>query len=392
VRQALTPVQVEAAVMTGPGALEIRHYPFPEPAPGDVVVKVVTAGICGTDKHTYRGEAAQYAGTAHARKVPYPIIPGHEVVAMVEDPEGQGLGTDSDGVVLAAGDRIVVAPDLPCGTCYFCRRSFPYYYCESLDDYGNSLCSDKAPHLFGGWAQYMYLLSGTKVFRVPDELPTEVAVLTEEMAVTHGLDTARYVAASRGGDLFSEVVAVMGVGPLGMCHCIKAQAIGAGSVIAIDTSPARLDAAATVLGASLTIDAARLARSERHQAVYDATGGRGADVVVDCTGSMDGLGEAVDLVRQGGVVVEAGAFVDLGAGDDFRPAAICSKEVAVLGVGGERSEHYSAALRLLDKMSGHVKLADLISHQFPLTSAREALETAMAASSLKVLIVPGGDQ
>ncbi len=95
----------------------------------------------------------------------------------------------------------------------------------------------------------------------------------EELAVTHGLDTARYVAASRGGEVFSVVVVVMGVGPLGMCHCIKAQAIGAGTLIAIDTSPVRLRAAATVLGAAITIDAAELARVERRDAVHDATGG-----------------------------------------------------------------------------------------------------------------------
>ena len=104
---------------------------------------------------------------------------------------------------------------------------------------------------------------------------------------------------------------------------------------------------------------------------------------------MDGLGEAVDLVRQGGVVVEAGAFVDLGRAEDFRPAAICSKEVAVLGVGGERSDHYTAALRLLQKTAGPMQLANLISHQFPLSAAHEALETAIDASSLKVLITPG---
>ena len=194
----MKPGQVEAAVMTRPGAIELRCFPFPHPGRGEAVVKVAAAGICGTDKHTYRGEAAQYAGTAHAREVPYPIIPGHEFVATIDDPGEQGLETDSEGVALAAGDRVVVAPDLPCGTCYFCRRSFPYYYCESLDDYGNSLCSDKAPHLFGGWAEYMFLLAGTRVFRVPDDVPTEVAVLTEELAVTHGLDAARYVAASRG--------------------------------------------------------------------------------------------------------------------------------------------------------------------------------------------------
>lgn len=211
----------------------------------------------------------------------------------------------------------------------------------------------------------------------------------EELAVTHGLDTARYVAASRGGEVFSVVVVVMGVGPLGMCHCIKAQAIGAGTLIAIDTSPVRLRAAATVLGAAITIDAAELARVERRDAVHDATGGRGADVVVDCTGSMDGLGKAVDLVRQGGVVVKAGAFVDLGRAKDFRPAAICSTEVAVLGLCGERSDHYAAALRLPQETARPMKLANLISHQFPFSAAHEALQTAINASSLKVLITSG---
>ncbi len=381
--------QVEAAVMTGPGSIELRRYPYPEPGPGEAVVKVAAVGICGTDKHTYRGEASQYAGTLHAREVPYPIIPGHEIVAVVEGPGAQGLEADSEGTRLAAGDRVVVAPDLPCGKCYFCRGSFPYYYCEALHDYGNSLSCDDPPHLFGGWAEYIYLFPGARFFRVPDGISTEVAVFTEEMAVTHGLDTARSIAAQRGGDVFSETVLVMGVGPLGMCHCIKAQAIGAGALIAMDTSVARLEAAADLLGASLTLDAGRLSRLERRQAVEEATGGRGADVVVDCTGSMDALGEAVELVRQGGVVVEAGPFVDLGGGEHFRPAVVCSKEVAILGVGGERSDHYSGALRLLQKTSERLRLADLISHRFPLGAAQRAIETASGSSSLKVLITPG---
>ena len=121
----------------------------------------------------------------------------------------------------------------------------------------------------------------------------------------------------------------------------------------------------------------------------EVTAGRGADVVVDCTGSMDALGEAVELVRQGGVVVEAGAFVDLGAGEHFRPAVVCSKEVAILGVGGERSDHYSGALRLLQKSSERLRLADLVSHCFPLSAAQTAIETAISPSSLKVLIAPG---
>ena len=379
---------VRAAVMTGPGAIELRDYPYPQTAQGETVVRVAAVGICGTDKHTYRGETSQYAGTAHARDIPYPVIPGHEIVAVVDDPKGQGLERDSEGVALAPGDRVIVAPDVACGHCYFCRGSFPYYYCEALQDYGNSMSCDQPPHLFGGWAENMYLLRGTKVFRVPSGLPTEVAALTEEMAVTHGLDTARCIAALRGGDVFAENVVVLGVGPLGMCHCVKAQALGVGSLMTVDISAARLQAAKDILGASLTLDASKLSQAERREAVYEATSGRGADVVVDCTGQMDSIGEAVDLVRQGGIVVEAGAFVELGGSAGFHPAAVCTKEVAVLGVGGERAEHYSGALRLLERTSERLRLADLISHRFGLSAAKEAIETATGPSSLKVLITP----
>lgn len=385
----MSQLTVRAAVMTGPGALEVHQYPYPQAGPGESVVRVLAVGICGTDKHTYRGETSQYAGTAHAREILYPIIPGHEIVAVVDDPKSQGLERDSEGVALASGDRIIVAPDVACGHCYFCRGSFPYYYCEGLQDYGNSMSCDQPPHLLGGWAEHMYLLRGTKVFRVPNSLPTEVAALTEEMAVTHGLDTARCVAALRGGDVFAENVVVLGVGPLGMCYCVKAQALGTGSLIAIDISANRLQAAREFLGASLTLDASRLSQAERREAVYEATSGRGADVVVDCTGQMDSIGEAVDLVRQGGVVVEAGAFVELGGSAGFHPAAVCTKEVAVLGVGGERAEHYSGALRLLERISERLRLANLISHRFPLVAAKEAIETATRTSSLKVLITPG---
>ena len=383
---------VRAAVMTGPGALELRDYPYPQAGQGESVVRVEAVGICGTDKHTYRGEISQYAGTGHAREIPYPIIPGHEIVAVIDDPKAQGLERDSEGVALAPGDRVIVAPDVACGRCYFCRGSFPYYYCEALQDYGNSLSCEQPPYLFGGWAEHMYLLKGTKVFRVPSGLPTEVAVLAEEMAVTHGLDTARCIAALRGGDVFSENVVVLGVGPLGMCHCVKAKALGAGSVVAVDISADRLRAAKEFLGASLTLNASELTPAERREAVYEATSGRGADVVVDCTGQMDSIGEAVDLVRQGGVVVEAGAFVELGSSEGFHPAAVCTKEVAVLGVGGERAEHYSGALRLLEMTSERFGLAGLISHRFPLAAAREAIHTATSSSSLKVIITPGVTQ
>ena len=201
--------------MTAPGHLELRHFPRPDPAPGAVLMKVTYSGICGTDKHTYRGESKQYAGTDHEREITYPLICGHENVGVIEAIGGADSIPDSEGRPLRPGDRIVPAANVPCGRCVFCLNDYPYYFCENLQDYGNSLHAGIPPHLFGGWAEYMYLLPGTPLFRVPDGLPDELAALTEIMAVTHGFDRARMLNASWGGSAFGESVAIVGVGPLG---------------------------------------------------------------------------------------------------------------------------------------------------------------------------------
>src|ERR1700728_867515 len=225
---------VKAAVMTEPGRLEVQEFPMPDPEPGAVILRMSMSGICGTDKHTFRGETVQYAGTPHERQIQYPLICGHENVGTVAATGGTVL--DTDGRELREGDRIVPAANVACGECWFCQTGQPYYMCERLEDYGNSLNCAQAPYLFGGWSEYMYLLPGTQVFRVPDELPDEAAVRTEPMAVTHGFERAR-----RLNDSFAETVVVYGVGPLGMCHLIKARLMGAGTIIAIDRFPNRLE-------------------------------------------------------------------------------------------------------------------------------------------------------
>ncbi|TMD92813.1 MAG: hypothetical protein E6I73_01405 [Chloroflexi bacterium] len=184
---------VRAAVMKAPGRLEVEHFPKPDPQPGAVLMKVTFSGICGTDKHTFRGESKQYAGTDHERDIVYPLICGHENVGVIEAIGGSESIPDSEGRPLRAGDRIVPAANVPCGHCIFCLNDYPYYFCENLQDYGNSLHSGIPPHLFGGWAEYMYLLPGTPLFRVPDGLPDEVAALTEVMAVSV---SARWVSAT----------------------------------------------------------------------------------------------------------------------------------------------------------------------------------------------------
>ena len=379
-------MSVRAAVMRGPRQLEVAEFPYPDLEDGAVLMRVTYSGVCGTDKHTFRGETKQYTGTPHEREIEYPLICGHENVGVVEAVGGRGA-LDSEGRPLQPGDRIVPAPNRPCGGCYFCLNAFPYYYCEHLANYGNSLHCREAPYLFGGWAEKMVLLAGTPIFRVPDELPDHVAVLTEVMAVTHGLDTARVLATALGGPRFAESVVVVGVGPLGLCHLIKARLLGCGKLVAIDRFPSRL-ALADEFGATLTLNVDETDADERLARVQEQTGGRGADVVVDCAGVPETFPESLRLARFGGIVVEAGAFVDLGPVGVNPTADVCAKNVCVIGVGGETETSYVPVMRLMARNLERLPFDRVVTHRFGLEQAQEALEVAQADGAMKVLIDP----
>ena len=367
--------------MRAPRTLEVAEFPYPELPDGAVLMRVTYSGVCGTDKHTYRGETKQYAGTPHERELEYPLICGHENVGVVEAVGGTVL--DSEGTPLRPGDRIVPGANVTCGRCYFCLNGFPYYFCEQLADYGNSLTCSEPPHLFGGWAEAMVLLPGSRIFRVPDELPDEVAVLTEVMSVTHGLDTAR----SLTGTSFAESVAVVGVGPLGLCHLVKARLLGCGRLIAIDRFPSRL-ALAEEFGATLTLNADETDAEERLARVREHTGGRGADVVADCSGVPVTFPECLRLARFGGAVVEAGAFVDLGPVEVNPAADVCARNVSILGVGGETASSYVPAMQLMARNLDRLPLDRIVTHRFALDRAQEALEVAQGDGAMKVLIEP----
>lgn len=369
---------VKAAVMTQPGELELQHFPLPDPEPGAVVLEMSMSGICGTDKHTFRGEVMQYAGTPHERQIEYPLICGHENVGRVAAVGGTVL--DSEGQPLAEGDRVVPAANVSCGECWYCRNKQPYYMCERLEDYGNSLNCARAPYLFGGWSEYMYLLPGTQLFRVPEGLPDHVAVLTEPMAVTHGFERAR-----RLNDTFAETVVVYGVGPLGMCHLIKARLMGAGQIIAVDRFPSRLERAGT-FGASLTLNADQLDRDELIARVHEATGNRGADMILDCSGVPETFVTSLRMTRVGGTVVESGAFVDMGPVQINPNSDICTKNINVIGVGGETAESYKPAMELLVRNLDTLPLESFVSHRLPLEQAQQGLELAQKDEAMKVVL------
>ena len=260
-----------------------------------------------------------------------------------------------------------------------------------MEDYGNSLHCGRAPHLFGGWSEYMYLLPRTMIFRVPDDLPDNVAVLTEIMSVTHGVETALSVLGMFGGPRFGGSVAVLGVGPLGMCHLIKAKLLGAAKIMATDQFPSRL-ALAEKFGANLVMAVGETTSEERIARVREQTGGLGPDIVLSCSGVPSTFVEALKMVRVGGVVVEAGTFVDMGPVTINPNSDICTRNVTVIGVGGETTASYMPAMRMMAANLKRLPLEEFVSHRFGLEQAQHAVEFAQTNEAMKVVIAPNGSK
>jgi threonine dehydrogenase-like Zn-dependent dehydrogenase len=375
---------VLAATLAQPGKYEIREYPLPEPAPGCVLVKMAMSGICGTDKHTFQGYTTQYGG----RKLEFPIIQGHENVGTIAAIGGDGKYADFEGVALREGDRVVVGANVACGECYYCRHDFPYYCCEKTTDYGNNLSAKNPPHLFGGWSQYMYVVPGSFLVKVPDELPSEVAVLTEIFAVSVGLDRAKQMSAFPNESFrFDDTVVVLGVGPLGMCFLMKARMLGAGTIIAVDKSEFRLNFAKR-LGADFTVNAVSTSKEVRLQLVKDLTHGRGADMVIECAGVPEAVPEALEMLRVGGLLVEAGNFSDLGEIMLSPHRHICAKNARILGVGGEEPAAYGPGMRQMARYMKHYPLREFVTHRYGLRDVDAAMKKSVEAESMKVVLEP----
>jgi threonine dehydrogenase-like Zn-dependent dehydrogenase len=373
-----------AATLVKPGQYELREYPLPEPAPGCLLVKIELSGICGTDKHTFQGFTTQYG----ERKLEFPLIQGHENVGTVAAVGGKGKYTDFEGVPLKVGDRVVVGANVSCGECYYCRHDFPYCCCENTLDYGNLLSAKNPPHLFGGWSQYMYIIPGSVLVKVPDDLPSEIAVLTEIFAVSVGLDRAKQMSAFPNESFrFDDSVVVLGVGPLGMCFLMKARMLGAGTIIAVDLSDYRLNFAKR-LGADHIVNAGNTSKADRLQLVKDLTHGRGADVVIECAGVPQAVPEGLEMLRVSGLLVEAGNFSDLGEIPLSPHRHLCAKNVRILGVSGEEPAAYGPGMRQMARYMKHYPLREFVSHRFSLRDVAAAMQKSIEPESMKVVLDP----
>ena len=375
---------VLAATLVKPAKYEIREYPLPEPAAGCVLIRMEMSGICGTDKHTFQGYTAQYGG----RQLEFPIIQGHENVGTIAAIGGDGRYADFEGVPLREGDRVVVGANVACGECYYCRHDFPYYCCEKTTDYGNNLSAKNPPHLFGGWSQYMYVVPGSFLVKVPDDLPSEVAVLTEIFAVSVGLDRAKHMSAFPNESFrFDDTVVVLGVGPLGMCFLMKARMLGAGTIVAMDKSEYRLNFAKR-LGADFAVNVGTMSKEERLKMVKDLTHGRGADMVIECAGVPEVVPEALDMLRVGGLLVEAGNFSDLGEVPISPHRHICAKNARILGVAGEEPAAYGPSMRQMARYMKNYPLREFVTHRYGLRDVDAAMRKSVEAESMKVVLEP----
>ena len=180
---------------------------------------------------------------------------------------------------------------------------------------------------------------------------------------------------------------VYGVGPLGLCHVLKARLLGAGTIIAIDLSDTRLSFAQR-LGADYTINAAAMGAPDRLAFVRDLTHGRGADVVIECAGVPEVVPVAIDLLRAGGTFLEVGNFSDLGEVAISPHRHLCSKGIRLIGIPGQEHGAYGPGMRQLARYRKLYPLDEFVVHRYPLEEARAAVEKSMQPDSLKVVIEP----
>jgi threonine dehydrogenase-like Zn-dependent dehydrogenase len=383
-------IRSKAVVMASPGVVsvedvEVKRSEADGPSLIAGVLEVSLSGICGTDVHTWRGEALQYAGTPDERELRYPITCGHENVGVLEEVT-PALSAAWDGTPLHPGQRVVVAANVPCGRCRTCRMHRPYYLCEAMENYGNSLGHWRYPHLLGGWAERMCLLPGSALFCVPDDLPDDVAVLTEPLAVTHGLDRARAVLELDDGPGANGSIVIVGAGALGLCHLVRARGDGLGPTVVVERSSARAAFAASV-GADVVVEGTGGAEGDDEivGAVADATRG-GADIVVNCSGTGATLPLAMRCARPGGVVIEVGAYVGTTPVSLNPNSDLCARGLTLLGIGGETLESYLPTIRRLRSWQGWIRSSGLVSRRIGLDDVGETLD-GLAAGAIAGQVV-----
>jgi len=364
-------VSVRAVVLPGPGAApELREFPSPRPAPGGAVLEMVASEVCGTDVHLLRG---------HLAGVPWPIIPGHVSVGRVL--EAAGVLLDVDGVAVSPG-RLVTFYDVfgACGACWHCLVARAATRCPKRRVYG--ITTGVSDGLLGGWAERIELRPGVRVLPLPEGLTAE-----DFMGGGCGLPTA-FHAIERAGVALADTVVVQGTGPVGLNALIFAQLAGAARVLAIGASVPRLEAARR-LGAEDVLDLTAAADpGTRVRWVLDRTAGRGADVVVEASGNPSAVVEGLEMTRDGGRYVVVGQYTDAGDATLNPHRHLNRRHVTLLGCWGYEYSHLHRAVVLMAKHGARWRWRELISAEYRLADAAQALDDMAGLRVVKALIRP----
>lgn len=342
-----------ALVLERPRRLVLHDIPLPAIGEDDALVRVLACGLCGTDHEQYTGELA--GGFA--------FVPGHETIGVIET---IGPGAAQRWQV-AEGDRIAVEVLQSCRACDACLAG-EYTRCKrhGLADMYGFVDVDRAPGLWGGYAEYQYLAPDSMVLSLPDDLDPILATLFNPLGA--GIRWGATLPGTGDGD----VVAVLGPGVRGLCVAAAAKEAGAGFVMVTGFGPRDAErlALASDFGADLAVDVA----VEDPVAALRHIAGRRADVVVDVTAKAPAaFAQAVELARPAGTVVVAGTR-GLGAGaPGFIPDMVVLKELRIVGALGVDTPAYRAALDLL--ATGRYPFAELPRRCVGLDAADELLAT-----------------
>ena len=363
-------MSVLAAVMTAPLApVELREFPEPELAPGSALLRTLYSEVCGTDVHLWHGRLAG---------VPYPIIPGHVSVGLVDKLRGEMRTVN--GEIVREGDRLVFFDvHRTCGRCRACTVTRTPTRCESRRVYG--ITDSAAEGLFGGWAEKIYLEPGVSAARLPDQVPAETYI-----GGGCGLITAMHIV-DRAAISLGDTVLVQGTGAVGLSAIALARLAGATKVIAIGAPADRLDLA-RAMGADVAIDLQQTDADARLAMVRELTGGLGVDVAVEAAGSARAVEEAAELIRDGGRYVIAGHYTDAGPSSLNVHQQINRKHLEIRGCWGSEVGHFVRALRVLERYHAEIPWRAIGARTYVLSELNDALADAEAMRLPKALVKP----
>jgi len=366
------PAMSRAAVLSAyRQPVEVREIEIPEVEADAIVVAVEASTMCGTDVHIVDGH---YESTPLPK---LPIILGHEIIGRVVA-LGPERRTDSLNRPLGEGDLVAWAYPW-CDRCYWCTIAKQPSLCENWRGYGWGP-ADQHPYLTGGFSEYCYVLPHCKVLKVPANIDPAVAASATcaFRTVVHGFEAA-------GGVRINETVVIQGSGPVGLYALAYAIETGAAQAICIGAPAERL-AIANRWGAVRTLDIGSTDLVERKSVVQELTEGRGADLVVECTGVADAFEEGFDLVRRGG------RYLVLGQSDPraskVHGTHINLRQLTVLGTVSADVSHYYGALRFIADHGEKYDFDALISKRYGLNEVDDALDAMRDHRETKPVIVP----